>query len=44
VVSLDGGHVTEAGTPAELLRTGGTFARLQRQFEHARSWRIAATR
>ena len=41
VVSLDGGHVVETGTPAELLRTGGAFARVSHQYERARSWRIA---
>ncbi|MFD4829571.1 ABC transporter ATP-binding protein [Streptomyces uncialis] len=42
VVSLDGGRVVEAGTPAELLRTGGTFARLSRQYERSRHWRIVS--
>lgn len=41
VVALDGGRVVEAGTPAELLRTGGAFARINRQYERARHWRIA---
>jgi ATP-binding cassette subfamily B protein len=41
VVSLDRGRVVETGTPAELLRTGGAFARLSRQYEQARHWRIA---
>ena len=41
VVSLDGGRVVETSTPAELLRTGGAFARLSRQYERARHWRIA---
>ncbi|MFI6393980.1 ABC transporter ATP-binding protein [Nonomuraea sp. NPDC050547] len=41
VVSLDEGRVTETGTPSELLRTGGAFARLSRQYERARHWRIA---
>ncbi|SDH09912.1 ATP-binding cassette, subfamily B [Sinosporangium album] len=41
VVSLDGGVVIESGTPDELLRTGGAFARLNRQYERARHWRIA---
>ncbi|WTW92015.1 ABC transporter ATP-binding protein/permease [Streptomycetaceae bacterium NBC_01309] len=43
VVSLDDGQVAESGTPEELLRTGGAFARLSRQYEHARHWRIANT-
>ncbi|MFD7549580.1 ABC transporter ATP-binding protein [Streptomyces sp. NPDC059816] len=41
VVSLDDGRVVESGTPAELLRTGGAFARLSQQYERARHWRIA---
>ncbi|MEU5163469.1 ABC transporter ATP-binding protein [Streptomyces sp. NPDC020875] len=41
VVSLDGGRVTEYGTPGELARTGGTFARLSGRYERARHWRIA---
>jgi ATP-binding cassette, subfamily B, bacterial IrtB/YbtQ len=40
VVALDGGRVTETGTPAALLRTDGLFARLARQHEKARHWRI----
>ncbi|ONI78047.1 ABC transporter [Actinosynnema sp. ALI-1.44] len=41
VVSLDEGRVVEHGTPAELMRTDGTFARISRQYERARHWRIA---
>ncbi|MEU0518333.1 ABC transporter ATP-binding protein [Streptosporangium sp. NPDC006007] len=41
VVSLDDGRVDETGTPAELLATGGAFARLSGQYERARHWRIA---
>ncbi|MGX2993198.1 ABC transporter ATP-binding protein [Streptomyces sp. JNUCC 64] len=41
VVSLDDGRVVESGTPEELLRTGGAFARLSQQYERARHWRIA---
>ncbi|MHA6628764.1 ABC transporter ATP-binding protein [Pseudonocardia sichuanensis] len=41
VVSLDGGRVVETGTPAELLHTGGAFARLHRQYERARHWHLA---
>lgn len=40
VVSLEAGRVAEAGTPAELMRTGGIFARISRQYEQARHWRI----
>ncbi len=42
VIALDGGRVSEAGTPSELRATGGTFARLYNQYEHARSWHIGA--
>ncbi|GAA0935757.1 ABC transporter ATP-binding protein [Nonomuraea longicatena] len=41
VISLDGGRVAETGTPAQLLSTGGAFARISRQYERARQWRIA---
>ncbi|WP_331531509.1 hypothetical protein [Pseudonocardia sp.] len=41
VVSLDGGHVVETGTPEELLRTDGACTHLSRQYERARHWRIA---
>jgi ATP-binding cassette, subfamily B, bacterial IrtB/YbtQ len=41
VISLDGGRVVETGTPERLLSTGGTFARISRQYERARRWRIA---
>ncbi|WP_338759690.1 ABC transporter ATP-binding protein [Nocardia vulneris] len=44
VVALDDGRVVESGTPAELLRTGGAFARLSDQYERARHWRIASHR
>lgn len=43
VVSLDDGRVLETGTPAELLLTGGAFARISQQYERARHWRIAST-
>ncbi|MGW5676984.1 hypothetical protein ACWEV4_18215 [Streptomyces sp. NPDC003860] len=43
VVALDDGRVVESGTAAELLRRGGAFARLTRQYEHARHWRMAGT-
>lgn len=40
VIALDSGRVAETGAPAELLHTGGAFARLHRQYEQARNWRI----
>lgn len=40
VVSLEDGRVIEIGSPAELMRTGGSFARLHRQYDRARHWRI----
>ncbi|MEV6279143.1 ABC transporter ATP-binding protein [Nocardia sp. NPDC051832] len=43
VVSLDRGRVVEAGTPAALLRSGGMFARISRQSERARHWRIESS-
>ncbi|MGW4031287.1 ABC transporter ATP-binding protein [Streptomyces sp. NPDC004838] len=43
VVSLEAGRVAETGAPAELLLTGGTFARISRQYERARYWRIGTT-
>ncbi|MFI1825475.1 hypothetical protein ACH41E_03325 [Streptomyces sp. NPDC020412] len=43
VVALDDGRVVESGTAAELLRRGGAFVRLTRQYEHARHWRMAGT-
>ncbi|WP_405622252.1 hypothetical protein [Streptomyces sp. NBC_01508] len=41
VVSLDDGRVVETGIRAELLLTGGAFARVSTQYERARHWRIA---
>lgn len=40
VVSLERGRVIETGSPAVLMRTGGLFARLHRQYDRARYWRI----
>jgi ATP-binding cassette subfamily B protein IrtB len=42
VVALDAGRVVEAGSPDELRRAGGSFARFFDQYEKARSWRIGA--
>ncbi len=44
VVALDAGRVVEIGTPADLRRAGGFFARLCAQYEQARNWRISAAR
>jgi ATP-binding cassette subfamily B protein IrtB len=44
VVALDGGRVAETGKPAELLQTGGIFARLHGQYERARGWHLSAGR
>lgn len=41
VIALDSGRIAENGTPAELLRSGGVFATINRQYEKARHWRIA---
>ncbi|MGX1807180.1 ABC transporter ATP-binding protein [Nocardia sp. NPDC055321] len=41
VVVLDRGAVAEQGSPAELLGTGGAFARIGEQYRRARHWRIA---
>jgi len=40
VIALDAGRIVEAGTPDELRRAGGAFARIYDQYERARSWRI----
>ncbi|GAB2685428.1 ABC transporter ATP-binding protein [Nocardia thraciensis] len=42
VVTLDAGHVVEVGAPADLLHTGGSFARLYQQYENARMWQLTA--
>jgi ATP-binding cassette, subfamily B, bacterial IrtB/YbtQ len=44
VVSLDGGRVAETGTPDQLRRTNGIFARLYDQYQRARGWHLAAGR
>jgi ATP-binding cassette subfamily B protein len=40
VVALNGGRVAEAGTPEELLRSGGIYAKLYKQYERVQGWRI----
>jgi ATP-binding cassette subfamily B protein len=40
VVALEAGRVAATGTPDELTRTGGIFADLCKQYEHAGGWRI----
>ena len=42
VIALKAGQVAEAGSPEELRRTDGIFARLYDQYERARSWHIGA--
>ncbi|MGW7531637.1 ABC transporter ATP-binding protein [Amycolatopsis sp. NPDC054798] len=42
VISLDAGQVVESGTPAQLRGTSGAFARISKQYEQARHWRIGA--
>jgi ATP-binding cassette subfamily B protein len=44
VVALDGGRVVEVGAPGELLRSGGIFAGLYKQYERAGGWRIGKDR
>jgi ATP-binding cassette subfamily B protein len=40
VIALDNGRVAETGTPEELLRSGGVYANLYKQYERVRGWRI----
>ena len=42
IVVLDGGHVSEEGTHAELLGAGGLYARMWADYEQAASWKISA--
>ncbi len=42
IVVLDGGHVAEEGTHAELLGAGGLYARMWADYERAASWKISA--
>lgn len=42
IVVLDGGHVAEEGTHAELLGAGGLYARMWADYEQAASWKISA--
>ncbi|MDA3645319.1 ABC transporter ATP-binding protein/permease [Saccharopolyspora indica] len=43
VVALHDGRVVETGSPAELHRTGGLFARIYDQYEQTRSWHIVTS-
>jgi ATP-binding cassette subfamily B protein len=40
VVALDNGRMAETGTPEELLRSGGVYANLYKQYERVRGWRV----
>ncbi|WP_249351974.1 hypothetical protein [Nocardiopsis akebiae] len=42
VVFPDAGRVAEAGTPAELLASGGRHAEFVRARQRARGWRLTA--
>lgn len=42
IVVLDGGHVAEQGTHAQLVAAGGLYARMWRDYEQAVSWKIAS--
>ena len=42
IIVMDRGRVAEVGTHAELLQRGSTYARLWREQERARGWRLAA--
>ena len=41
IVVLDGGVVAEQGTPAELLETGGTYARMVKLQTESQGWTLA---
>lgn len=42
IVVLDGGHVAEQGTHAQLVAAGGLYARMWDDYEQAVSWKIAS--
>ena len=42
IVVLDGGHVAEQGTHAQLVAAGGLYARMWGDYEQAVSWKIAS--
>ena len=41
IVVLDGGVVAQQGTPAELLETGGTYARMVKLQTESQGWTLA---
>ena len=43
IVVLDGGHVAEQGTHAQLIAANGLYARMWRNYEQAVSWKIASS-
>ena len=42
IVVLDGGHVAEEGTHAQLVATGGLYAHMWSDYEQAVAWKIAS--
>ena len=42
IIVLDGGHVEETGTHAQLLRAGGLYARMWADYNQAAKWKISA--
>ena len=42
IVVLEGGHVAEQGTHADLAAAGGLYARMWRDYEQAVSWKITS--
>ena len=42
IIVLDGGHVEEAGTHAQLVRAGGLYARMWADYNQAAKWKISA--
>ena len=41
IVVLSGGTVAEMGTPAELMKKGGTFARMVKLQTESQNWTLA---
>ena len=42
IIVLDGGHVEETGTHAQLVRAGGLYARMWADYNQAAKWKISA--